>query len=83
MKKILSILISFLFFSTTANSSADKDAIAVNPYEVYFNKAYALYPDIPKGTLEAVAFTNTRFNHITSTDAESCTGMPRAYGVWD
>lgn len=80
MKKLLSLLISFLFFiQAAAVTPAEK--IIVNPYEVFFNNAYALYPDIPKGTLEAVAFTNTRFNHLTSNEAQSCAGMPRAYGV--
>ena len=61
-------------FSTTANLAAENSC---KP-QTYFNKAYSLYPDIPKGTLEAVAFTNTRF--ITAVDAESCSGMPR-HGV--
>ena len=59
------------------------DPIVANPYENYFAKAYALYPSIPEGTLEAVAFTNTHFNHITHTaeEAESCSGIPKTYGV--
>jgi N-acetyl-anhydromuramyl-L-alanine amidase AmpD len=59
------------------------DPIVVNPYESYFAKAYSLYPEIPKGTLEAVAFTNTHFNHITHTvgEPESCSGIPKVYGV--
>jgi len=54
-----------------------------NPYEAYFAKAYALYPSIPKGTLEAVAYNNTRFYHIThpAGEPESCSGVPSAYGV--
>lgn len=80
MKKFLSFIITFLFF-TQAAAVTPAEKIIVNPYEVYFNNAYALYPDIPKGTLEAVAFTNTRFNHLTSNEAQSCAGMPRAYGV--
>lgn len=81
MKRILFAIISLLFFAETANCVSAKDPIIANPYQVHFDKAYQLYPDIPKGTLEAVAFTNTRFQHITSAEAESCTGMPRAYGV--
>lgn len=79
MKKTVFLLV--LFFLVKFNSARQDDKIVVNPYESYFNKAYVLYPDIPKGTLEAVAFTNTRFYHVTSAEAESCTGMPRAYGV--
>jgi len=38
---------------------------------------------VPLGMLEAVAFTNSRFFHIThnSGDAESCIGLPKYYGV--
>ncbi len=59
------------------------DPIIVNPYEAYFAKAYSLYPDIPKGTLEAVAFCNTHLNHITHSvnEPESCSGIPKTYGV--
>lgn len=45
-----------------------------------FSKAYLLYPDIPKGILEAVAYTATRINHI-SNSIESCVGLPKVYGV--
>ena len=52
-----------------------------NKYSSNFEEAYNLFPDIPKGILEAVSFTNTRFEHIDSTFAESCTGMPKSLGV--
>src|SRR6218665_533331 len=54
-----------------------------NPYSAAFDKAYSLYPEIPRGMLEAVAFCNTRFAHIThaSVSPESCAGIPNAYGV--
>lgn len=81
MKKTLSIIISVLFFSHVLCGLTPNEKIVTNVYSVYFNNAYALYPDIPKGTLEAVAFTNTRFTHLGSNEAESCAGMPRAYGV--
>ena len=54
-----------------------------NPFSTYFEEAYLLYTDIPKGILESVAYTNTHFNHIIydSNEPESGTGIPRAYGV--
>ncbi|MCW3070793.1 MAG: N-acetylmuramyl-L-alanine amidase, negative regulator of AmpC, AmpD [Bacteroidetes bacterium] len=54
-----------------------------NNYSAAFSKAYLQHPGIPKGMLEAVAFCNTRFSHIThaSVQPESCIGMPNAYGV--
>jgi len=81
MKKITTL--AFVLFVNFCWAADHVDPIVVNPYEAYFAKAYSLYPDIPKGTLEAVAFCNTRFNHIThaSGEPESCSGVPKAYGV--
>lgn len=63
--------------------SARQDAIVANPYATYFDRAYQEYPSVPRGVLEAVAFTNTHFNHITHNPGEhgSCIGMPEAFGV--
>lgn len=52
-----------------------------NPYRAYFEQAYAENPSLPKGVLEAVAFTQTRFNHIEPSEGGSCVGMPQAFGV--
>jgi hypothetical protein len=78
------------FLSTTAlcfvaymTTFAHQDVVISDPYQTYFEEAYVLYPDIPRGVLEAVAFNNTHFNHLTHPVNEegSCTGMPKAYGV--
>jgi len=78
MKKLLlfSTFIS-LIISCKAND------ILANPFAKSFDKAYSMYPDVPRGILEAVSFCNTRFSHIThaSSESESCTGIPNAYGV--
>ncbi len=79
--KIVSTLLISILFSLTAFSRSD---IPVNnPYQVYFDEAYQLNPNIPRGLLEAVSFTNTHFNHIVHVEGEegSCVGMPSAYGV--
>lgn len=47
----------------------------------YFQEAHALYPDVPAGFIEAVAFVNTRFWHVPTDIDSSCTGMPRYHGV--
>lgn len=43
------------------------------------------YPMLPKGLLEAVAFTNTQCHHLTDSDyvspADEPSAMPRAYGM--
>ena len=42
-----------------------------------FNAAYAAYPTIPQGILEAVAYTKTHLRHLTpATDPMSCLGLP-------
>lgn len=59
-----------------------KDTI-INPFTAYFEEAYKLYPNIPKGVLESIAYTNTHFHHIThdANEPEHHTGIPKAYGV--
>lgn len=68
-------------FAKASQTFVQRDALPANPFQQFFEKAYQEHPSIPKGILEAVAFTNTHFSHITANEPESCTGMPRAYGV--
>lgn len=77
MKKlILTFTLAFYFLSPiNAQHTFNTE------YNEYFEKAYQLYPDIPKGLLEAIAYTNTHVRHITPDEAHSCTGMPQALGV--
>jgi hypothetical protein len=76
MKRILLLLFSFLFAFAYA-----QDLLVENIYNSSFKKAYVLNPTVPKGILEAVAFTQTRFQHINSSTEESCMGYPRTYGI--
>ncbi len=80
MKKILTL---FLALAGSLCLTAKTNPVTPNPYEAYFDKAYQMYPEIPRGALEAVAYNNTRFNHIThvGNESESCIGIPNAYGV--
>lgn len=75
MKKLLLFVFTALFLVTNANS-----LIVENPYANSFKKAYALYPSVPKGLLEAVAWTQTRFTHL-SNEENSCIGLPQAFSV--
>ncbi len=62
-----------LFLSSEGNT---------NNYLVYFKEAYDKYPLIPKGILEAVAYSKTHIKHIDPTTIEaSCMGLPSYYGV--
>lgn len=54
------------------------------PYSGYFARAYRAYPSIPRGTLEAIAFVQSRWHHIAPREHEPMDGhhhMPRAYGL--
>jgi N-acetyl-anhydromuramyl-L-alanine amidase AmpD len=75
MKKILLLVFTGTFFISNA-----RDLVIENPYSQSFKKAYSLYPSIPKGILEAVAYTQTRFQHLNNPE-HSCNGIPTAYGV--
>ncbi|MEW6468440.1 MAG: CUB domain-containing protein [Bacteroidota bacterium] len=79
MRKITALLFFAMIFS--ALSSSPTDPAVTNPYQQHFDKAYQLYPHIKRGVLEAVAFANTRFYHLSGNEEESCIGMPKAYSV--
>ena len=78
MKKCVFILLLLLIKISIA-----KDIDVVNNYKSAFQDAYNLYPEIPKGLLEAVSFNQTKFTHIINNpnDPGSCIGMPKCYGV--
>ena len=77
MKKIILLLVIICPFFTKASS----ELLVPNNYDLSFKKAYALNSTLPKGVLEAIAFTQTRFNHLDETTEPSCIGYPRAFGV--
>ena len=76
MRKFLLLLFTFTFLISTS-----RELLIENPYTSSFKKAYSLYPSVPKGILEAVAYTQTRFSHLQDNTEPSCIGLPRAYGV--
>ncbi len=78
MKRILVTLGGIsLSFQTFAKEMID---IPTNPYQSSFQKAYVIYPSVPKGFLEAIAYTQTRFEHLDGSQ-NSCIGLPRAYTI--
>jgi hypothetical protein len=70
-------------FAKAGQMPLPTDDLPENNFSAYFEKAYQLHPGIPKGILEAVAYTNTHFHHITHQPGEegSCAGLPNYYGV--
>lgn len=75
MRKVSLYVVLTLFFCV-ALKAQDKDV---------FSLAEAQCPSLPKGLLEAVAFTNTHCHHLTDADynvsADDPSAMPRAYGM--
>lgn len=79
MNKHLILLICFvLSISVYAQNSQIE-----NKYATYFAEAYRKYPRIPAGVLEAIAYTNTRIQHIRpySEFDKNCQKLPQYYGV--
>lgn len=72
---LLSLIFSISSFAGSIELQAD------NPYASSFRKAYSLYPSIPKGILESVAWSQSRFSHLNMNVEPSCIGYPTAYGV--
>jgi len=73
MKKIITLLLLLsikMSFAQPIN----------NIYQVDFTTAYSLYPQIPKGILEGVAFTQTHFKNIQN-PTDACIGLPSVTGV--
>jgi hypothetical protein len=76
MKRIFILFFSLSFLITDAN-----DLLIENSFSKVFKKAYSLNPSIPKGILEAVSYTQTRFHHLDDSSEPSCIGYPRTYGL--
>ncbi|MFD1296304.1 N-acetylmuramoyl-L-alanine amidase [Lysobacter gummosus] len=64
---------------------AEQDALRAEraQYPAYFRQAYVRYPSIPAGTLEAMAYVASRWQHLrpAASDAGADKEMPRAFGV--
>ncbi|WP_157753771.1 N-acetylmuramoyl-L-alanine amidase [Lysobacter capsici] len=52
-------------------------------YPEYFRRAYARYPNLPAGALEAIAYAETNWMHVRPDPAQDPHDlhMPRSYGV--
>jgi hypothetical protein len=50
-------------------------------YAEQLSSTYNRFPSLPRGILEAVAFTNTRLQEIPTDESPSCSGMPLPYGI--
>lgn len=72
--------LAVIFLVCSLFCQAQEQALPTNNYQAEFDNAYTVYPLVPRGVLEAVSFTMTRFQHLEGLQ-ESCTGIPQIYGV--
>ncbi|WP_226467728.1 N-acetylmuramoyl-L-alanine amidase [Luteimonas panaciterrae] len=50
-------------------------------YPAFFQRAYARYPDLPRGVLEAIAYNETGWNNVAPGEKADHRHMPAAWGV--
>ena len=79
MKRCSILLFALLALSFFVNAQEVEN----QDYKSAFKLAYQAYPDIPRGMLEAIAFTNTQCHHLTDANYfhDGPNAMPRAYGL--
>ena len=63
----------FIFFSCISHL-----ALAQSNFQSY----YQSFPSIPKGFIDAYAFTRTRLQPIDKHELSSCVNMPQAFGIF-
>ena len=74
-------LCCFLFANTLLAQTTWELQLNTN-HQASFSAAYQAYPMLPKGILEAVAYTNTHIRHVQPQQEQaSCVGLPSYYGV--
>ena len=78
--KRLKTLFVLLFLLSFFGKAQTKE---LQNYNSVFDAAYQAYPDIPRGLLEAISFTNTHCHHLTDSNYfhDGPDVMPRAYGL--
>lgn len=77
MKRILILPLLLMAISVSAQN------VDYERFAPAFEAAYEACPNIPRGLLEAVSYTNTQFHHLTNADYhhDDSEAMPRAYGL--
>lgn len=95
MKNTIFICVLILYASSLFSQVGEKeyaadlsrriDVAVIQQYqrmEPYFKEAYSSYPSVPRGMLEAVSYTYTRFTHLVPPDKLPSEGdAPYMYGL--
>ncbi len=78
MRYLFTFILSFVLVLAAMSQDAGYERFASA-----FEAAYEACPDVPRGVLEAVSYTNTQFHHLTDADYhhDGSDAMPRAYGL--
>ncbi len=71
MKRLLLFTTCLLGLNTFAQTS---------DFQIYCQQAYAAYPNVPPGMIEAVSYTQTRMTYLSVSELESCSGLPKSHG---
>lgn len=71
-----------LLLSAYQLCTAQTSTVLLDRYTEAFEEAYAHHPEIPVGTLEAVAYAQTRMNALSAEELPSCSGLPSAIGLF-
>lgn len=80
-KNLLHLIICLLLLP--AQLWAQQDGLT--SLEGYFTKAYQQYPNVPKGLLEAMAYSASHINNLNphaDSDHTNCLGMPERHGLF-
>jgi len=82
MKKLLqlSLLLLLLHLQMAAQQQA-----GITGLDRYYSEAYEKYPNIPKGILEAAAYSASHMGNLSqqgSDDDANCMGMPQRFGLF-
>lgn len=68
--------------ATWCGTNAQVNTVALERHADDFAAAYAIHPEIPRGTLEAVSYAQTRVNALDGSEQHSCIGLPQAFGLF-
>jgi hypothetical protein len=75
-------LVFILLLTMPISASAQVNAEVVSMYSEAFADAYRHFPEIPRGVLEATAYSLTDMHDIHADEPPSCVGLPRTRGLF-
>jgi peptidoglycan hydrolase-like amidase/N-acetyl-anhydromuramyl-L-alanine amidase AmpD len=84
LKQSLLLLTTWLLLLLYAPLKAQQEPV-IPGLSGYFKEAYSQYPNIPQGTLEALAYSASHMNNLQSHEGSnhgSCMGIPERFGLF-